>query len=89
MTFPLGRVLATPGTLSALAECSTPPDFLLARHAQEDWGEVDAEDWAANDRALLTGARLLSSYALPSGVTVWVITEADHSATTLLLPSEY
>ena len=51
---------------------------------------VDKEDWAANDRALKDGERLLSAYALPeTGEKVWVITEWDRSATTLLLPSEY
>jgi hypothetical protein len=51
---------------------------------------VDREDWAANERALLEGTRLLSAYQLPStGEKIWVITEWDRSATTLLLPSEY
>ena len=89
MSFSLGRVLATPGALAALYECSTSPEALLTRHAYGDWGDADAEDWAANDQALLVGARLLSSYSLLSGTKIWVITEADHSATTILLPSEY
>jgi hypothetical protein len=62
---------------------------LLARHAAGDWGELDAEDQRANEDALMTGARILSAYVLPSGVRIWIITEADRSATTLLMPDEY
>jgi hypothetical protein len=54
-----------------------------------DWGVVDAEDKQANDEALKSGERLLSAYVIKSGERVWVITEADRSATTLLLPDEY
>jgi len=64
-----------------------PADY-LARHAAGDWGELDAEDWAANDRALTAGARLLSADRLPTGVVLWIITEADRSATTTRLPHE-
>ena len=62
---------------------------LLARHITGDWGELDAEDQRANEDALVTDARILSAYVLPSGVKLWIITEADRSATTLLLPDEY
>lgn len=89
MTFPLGRVLATPGALDALGASGETADMLLARHVHEDWGDVDGHDWKANDDALVRGLRLLSAYTLRSGVKVWLITEADHSATTLLLPNEY
>nr|MBA2637786.1 hypothetical protein [Solirubrobacterales bacterium] len=54
-----------------------------------DWGEVDEEDKAANERSLKEGTRLLSAYHLKDGTKVWLITEADRSATTLLLPQEY
>jgi hypothetical protein len=67
-----------------------PGVLLLARHANCDWGELSVEDLAANELALLTGRRLLSSYDLPDGQgKVWIITEADRSATTILLPDEY
>ena len=62
---------------------------LIARHASGDWGTVDAEDWAANDRAVREGTRLLSAYVLDTGERVWIITEADRSATSIILPSEY
>lgn len=88
-TVPLGQLVATPGALTAFEAAGEHPLFLLARHARGDWGVVDAEDWRANDHALQAGARLLSAYRLATGTKVWIITEADRSATTLLLPEEY
>lgn len=61
----------------------------LARHAAGDWGDLCGEDRAANDRAVAVGARILSAYHTPEGVKLWIITEADRSATTILLPEEY
>jgi hypothetical protein len=87
--FPLGRLVATPGALAALERAGAYPVRYLARHATCDWGDVDAEDWAANDRALVDGERLLSGYALPNGERLLLITEADRSATSLILPEEY
>ncbi len=86
ITFRLGRLLATPGALNAL----TPDDLvaILERHACGDWGDLCAEDKDANDAALQHGSRLLSAYRLDRE-KVWVITEADRSATTVLLPEEY
>ena len=85
--FPLGRTMATPGVLEHV-----PPSELwraMRRHARGDWGELDDEDSQANDRALEEEARLLSAYVTEAGVKFWIITEADRSATTALLPSEY
>lgn len=87
--FPLGRVVATPGALEALAEAGINPAALLDRHVVGDWGELCEEDRKENEFSLNRGFRLLSSYPLPESQKVWVITEADRSATTLLLPSEY
>ena len=86
---PLGRLVATPGAIEAMTRAGEDPAQLLARHRSGDWGEVDAEDWAANGRAVIEGQRVLSSYLLPGGTKVWVITECDRSVTTILLPSEY
>jgi hypothetical protein len=61
----------------------------LLRHVVGDWGEVGAADWRANDRAIRDGDRILSAYTLKTGVRIWVITEADRSVTTILLPEEY
>jgi hypothetical protein len=86
-TFPLGSIVITPNALDQL----TPADIQLGlhRHQAGDWGELDAEDRQENDRALQTGLRLLSSYRGSGGVTFWIITEADRSATTLLMPDDY
>jgi hypothetical protein len=85
--FPLGRVVATPGALDALAP--EEPVSLLRRHQSGDWGEVDGHDQRANKQALEDGTRILSAYVAARGERVWVITEADRSSTCLLLPSEY
>jgi hypothetical protein len=87
--FPLGQTVATPGALEALQAAGQDPTALLARHQGGDWGDLDAEDKQENELSLKQGFRLLSAYHLTTGVKVWVITEADRSATTLLLPSEY
>jgi hypothetical protein len=90
MTAPLllGRVVATPGALKLLMEAKAHPFDLLARHATGDWGELCAFDRRQNEVALRDGYRLLSSY--PVGrERIWVITEADRSVTTILLPEEY
>jgi hypothetical protein len=78
--FPLGRLVATPGARAALERAGVDPVQYIARHATCDWGDVDAEDWAANDRALVDGARLLSAYTLPTGERFWILTEADRSS---------
>jgi hypothetical protein len=85
----LGQAVATPGALEVLAAAHEAGQWYLRRHQCGDWGEMDADDWAANDRALREGTRILSVYPLPTGEKLWIITEWDRSVTTLLLPSEY
>ena len=87
--FPLGQTVATPGALEALEESGQTPDFFLEQHARGVWGVVDQEDWALNDQAGTGGDRLVSAYKTLKGKKLWVITEADRSATTILLPEEY
>jgi hypothetical protein len=87
--FSLGRLVATPGALAALAAAGTTPLPYLTRHAAGDWGDVDDHDQRANDRDLRHGERLVSVYTLPSGTRVWIITEWDRSQTTVLLPEDY
>ena len=92
--FALGRLVATPAALSALERVETSSLSLVARHAAGDWGDLDENDKAANDEALVTGARLLSAYMLADQTKVWVLTEAvgddGHRASTcVLLPSDY
>jgi hypothetical protein len=85
---PLGRVVATPRALKLLGKSGGHPFDYLARHASGDWGELCAFDRRQNEIALREGYRVLSSYETPAG-RVWIITEADRSITTILLPEEY
>jgi hypothetical protein len=85
---PLGQVVTTPGALKLLIEKGEHPFDLLARHATGDWGELCAFDRRQNEIALRDGYRVFSSYETPAG-RVWIITEADRSITTILLPEEY
>ena len=92
--FDLGRLVATPGALAALEASGQAPGDFLDRHARRDWGNVCAEDWAANDAAVQDGGRILSAYKTLKGLKIWIITEAaaddgQRAATTLLLPDEY
>jgi hypothetical protein len=87
--FSLGQLVATPGALQALAEAGQSPMEFVRRHQSGDWGEISAEDARENDYSLQRGFRLLSAYTLRTGVRLWLITEADRSATTLLKPEEY
>lgn len=89
MSFPLGRVVATPGALHALEEARQQPTVFLSRHRSRDWGEVSRDDAKANDLALEEGTRLLSVYQTSKGERLWIITEADRSSTCILLPEEY
>lgn len=90
--FALGRVLGTPAALALLEQHGINLFDLLARHASGDWGDVGAEDSQANEAALTYGSRLLSCYTLVPGDAdsrIWLISEADRSSTTALMPSEY
>ncbi|WP_042302724.1 hypothetical protein [Paraburkholderia kururiensis] len=87
--FKLGRVLATPGALEVIADAHASIVDLLIRHLRGDWGDLSDSDRQQNELAVTAGQRITSSYRLPSGRTVWIITEADRYATTFLLPGEY
>ena len=93
--FRLGQVVATPGALEAFVKASDDPTVYLRRHQTGDWGDLDAEDKQANDHAVAhendteRQGRVLSAYRLKDGTKIWIITERDRSATTILLPEEY
>ena len=94
MKFSLGKIVATPGAVEALSDAGQTPEFFLEQHVVGNWGEVDSEDWTANDQALVDGSRLLSAYRTLRNVRIWIITEAaddegNREATTILLPSDY
>ena|SRR5215831_6500689 len=87
--FPLGRVVATPDALRALEEANQNPLEFLSQHQAGDWGELCEEDKRENEFSVPNGFRILSAYRTRNNTKIWVITEADRSATTLLLPEEY
>lgn len=87
--FPIGRLVATPGAVAAMAEAGQNAMHFISRHIAGDWGECCEEDRQANEDALCNGERLMSVYRTAKNVKLWVITEADRSATTILLPDEY
>jgi len=87
--FELGRLVGTPGALRALEEAEQIPFELLHRHVIGDWGELCEEDREENEQSVDQGFRILSAYKLNTGIKIWVITEWDRSATTILLPEEY
>ena len=89
MKFDPGRIVATPGVLDAMASSGDDPLDFLCRHLDGDWGDVDEHDWQENELSVQHGRRLLSAYRLSDGTRIWIITEADRSATTFLLPEEY
>lgn len=85
--FPLGSLVATRHALDTL-----PADEILkalCRHISGDWGDLDADDWQANEQALAFNERIFSVYHSEEGVKFYVITEWDRSATTVLLPEDY
>lgn len=85
--FKLGHIVTTPNALTRL----THNDILTAigRHQAGDWGDVSDDDRQENELSLKEGFRLLSVYHSANGVKFWLITEADRSATTVLLPEDY
>jgi hypothetical protein len=87
--FALGQLVATPGALDLLDRTATNVLAIIDRHQRGDWGVLSPEDLYANSLAVETGARILSSYQIgDANEKLWVLTEADRSATTLLLPEE-
>ena len=89
MLFPLGQIVATPGALHVLEQSHLDPRTLLRRHQAGDWGELSPADRDENELSVKQGFRILSNYPVGAGERLWVITEADRSVTTILLPSEY
>ncbi len=87
--FPLGQVVSTPGALDALARAGQEPWEFIGRHIAGDWGELDEEDRRENEFSVREGFRIFSAYTLSDGTRIWIITEADRAATTILLPEEY
>ena len=87
--FKLGQLVSTPGALELLEKTATDGFVLIQRHQHGDWGCVPAEDAEANEYALVTGCRIISSYLLNDTDKLWIITEADRSSTCVLMPEDY
>ena len=87
--FPLGQRRITQRAMEVLQRFTLSPHPYFARHQMGDWGDLEEEDRKSNEVAVGLGERIFSAYNIPNGPKVWVITEADRSATTLLLPDEY
>src|SRR5207237_10653625 len=87
--FTLGQTFSTPGAEEALLIAGQTEIEFLRRHMSKDWGELSDEDVRENELSLEKGFRLLSAYRTVKGQKLWIITEADRSATRILLPSEY
>lgn len=92
--FPLGRIVMTTNLQGKLQEAN--PEHweeelqeLIRRHASGDWGDMGEEDKRENNLSLERGFRIFSAYTTSQGIKVWVITEADRSVTTALLPEDY
>ena len=87
--FKLGKTLMTRGAQGALEDAGQSPHEFLNRHERGDWGEVSEDDQQENELSVKEGFRILSAYCTGKGKRIWVITEADRSVTTILLPDEY
>ncbi len=87
--FDLGQTVMTIGAKEALEDSNELPIKFLSKHQSGDWGIVGKEDKQENEFSLKNGFRLLSAYRTANGEKLWIITEADRSITTILLPSEY
>ena len=87
--FALGQTVITPGAQEALEIAGQTAIEFLRRHMTADWGELSDDDIKENELSLEKGFRLLSRYETTKGERLWIITEADRSATTILLPNEY
>jgi hypothetical protein len=87
--FTLGQTVITPGAEEALQLAGQTATQFLRRHISGDWGELSQDDLKENEFSLKEGFRLLSRYQTTKGEWLWIITEADRSATTILLPIEY
>ena len=87
--FSAGQIVATPGALALLEEAKKTPLEFIFRHLRGDWGDLCQEDKTENELSLLNGYRILSAYRTKLGERLWILTEADRSTTTILLPEEY
>ena len=87
--FETGQILGTPGVIDAFRRNNEEFSVYLERHTSGDYGTIEEEDKKENEISIKKGFRILSSYTLKDGAKFWIITEADRTVTTFLLPDEY
>ena len=87
--FELGRLYLTPGAIEALEDAGQSPQEFISRHARLERAELCDDDHRENLFSVDKPLRIFSAFKTVRGEKLWVITEADRSATTILLPSEY
>lgn len=87
--FHLGALVFSTGVDALVRSNQLDPFTYLRRHLSGDWGDLEKEDLLANDVAVLYDRRVLSAYRITPDQTIWIITEADRSVTTVLFPDEY
>jgi hypothetical protein len=87
--FAPGSLVATPAVLEGFRAAGDNPLTYLVRHVSGDWGDLNESDRQENELSVREGFRILSAYRMSDGTRFWIITEADRSVTTVLLPEEY
>lgn len=96
--FQLGQLVATAGIANAMDSCEEFRQFVyssLSRYVEGDWGDLEEPDKEMNEEGLEMEGRLLAAYNMPTDIPIdyadkiWIITEWDRSATTILFPDEY
>lgn len=87
--FEIGVLVVTPGAIEAFLRNRTDDSPYVNRHQSGDWGDVGRDDVRENECALVQDLQIMSAYTLQDGTRLLVVTEADRSATTILLPQEY
>lgn len=90
--FETGQVVETRGVNQKRYDDKNFEQFVrvsFRRYLKGDWGDLCKEDKKANDNALITQDRLLGKYDYDDDTSIYIITEWDRSATTILFPSEY
>ncbi|HCF2456873.1 TPA: hypothetical protein NIA41_000428 [Pseudomonas aeruginosa] len=88
LLFPIGALIFSEGVDRLMREGRLDPMPYFQRHTRGDWGEVADDKWQANNVALTAGERLESMYLVHRGLRICVVTEADRSATRILLTTE-
>ncbi len=86
--FELGNIVATPAAIKKMEVTGTDEIYLLGNHQKGNWTEMEPDDQNSNKQAIIDGTRIFSAYTV-KGIKFWVITEADRSVTTILLPTDY